>query len=99
RLLQMQYGIETNGENWGTNILLNNNTREQDFNNEIAQGIETNTLIIGLDLSYQFFHNMYIDLNYFYRNQNSEDNAFDLKTNYIGGGVRVNLNRDSRGDF
>ncbi|MFT4667278.1 MAG: hypothetical protein ACI8YQ_003751 [Polaribacter sp.] len=99
RLIQMQYGIDNDTTNWGTNILLNYNTREQDFNNETAQGIKTTTQIIGLDISYQVFHNMYIDLNYFYRNQNSEDDAFDLKNNYIGGGIRVNLNRSRKGEF
>jgi Capsule assembly protein Wzi len=99
RLIQMQYGIDNDTTNWGTNILLNNETREQEYDNETAQGIKTTTQIIGFDISYQLFHNMYIDLNYFYRNQNSEEDRFDLKTNYIGGGVRINLSRFRRGDF
>ncbi len=99
RLINMQYGIDTDSTNWGSNILLNNNSREQEYDNKTTQGIKTTTQIIGLDISYQVFHNMYIDLNYFYRNQNSEDDRFDLKNNYIGGGIRVNLNRSRKGEF
>lgn len=99
RFINMQYGIDGDTTNWGTNILLNNKTREQEYNNETAQGIKTTTQILGLDISYQIFHNMFIDLNYFYRNQNSENDDFDLKNNYFGGGIRVNLNRSRKGEF
>ncbi len=99
RFLQIDFGLDSDTTNWGTNILLNNETREQDYNNDTAQGIATTTRIIGLEASYQLFHNMYIDLIYFYRNQNSEVDQYDRQTNYVGGGVRVNLGKWRRGDF
>ena len=67
--------------------------------NDTAQGIQTTTRIIGLEASYQLFHNMYVDLIYFYRDQNSEEERYDLKSSYIGGGLRINLGKFRRGDY
>ena len=99
RLITANFGEDRDSTNWGTNILLSNRTKEQEYNNEIGQGINTTTLIAGVDISYQLFHNMFIDLTYFYRNKNSEDNLLDSQTSYIGGGIRVNLARNRRHDF
>jgi hypothetical protein len=73
-------------------------TRVLDFGNEIGQGVKTNTLLIGLDVSYQLYHNMYIDAHFFYRKMDSENDALDNTTNYIGGGFRMNIGK-TRMDF
>lgn len=93
RWIHINYGQDPNEQNFGSNVLIPHGTREMDFGNETGQGINTNVNIIGLELSYQFFHNMYFDLHYFYRNENAEVDEFDLQTNYFGGGVRINFNR------
>ncbi len=94
RIIAAEYGEDPNGLNYGSNLLLPNSTRVQDFDNEIGQGINTQTTIIGLNLSYQLAHNVFLDANYFYRNSNIIDNNLDLITQYIGGGIRVNLARE-----
>ena len=99
RLVRANFGEDRDSTNWGTNILLSNRTKEQDYNNKVGQGINTTTIITGVDISYQLFHNMFIDFTYFYRNKDSEDNLLDTKTSYIGGGIRVNLARNRRNDF
>jgi hypothetical protein len=91
RLLFMNYGEDSDTTNWGGNILLPYETREMDYGNEIGQGIGTNTFLIGVDLSYELFHNIYLDLHYFYRKQDSQDPKRDLITNYVGGGFRMNI--------
>lgn len=91
RFLLINYGEEGADTNWGTNILLPHTTREMDFGNEIGQGIGTNVAIFGLDVSYQILHNIYIDLHYFYRKQNSDLAERNRTTNYIGGGFRMNI--------
>jgi len=48
-------------------------------------------LIGGLDISYELRHNLNLDLNYFYRKKNSEEDALDLTTSYFGGGIRLNF--------
>ncbi len=91
RMMFMNYGEDADTTNWGGNILLPYTTREMDYGNEIGQGIGTNTFLVGVDLSYELFHNIYIDLHYFYRKQDSEDPRRNLITNYIGGGFRMNI--------
>ena len=78
-------------QNWGGNILLNYKTRENDLGNFIGQGNRATTLLGGLDVSYMFYHNMYADLHFFYRNKASELDQFDLKNMYVGAGIRVNM--------
>ena len=84
-------GGDSDTTNWGTNLLLSHNSREQDFNNEVGQGISTKLTIVGLDVSYQIKHNLYIDLNYFYRKNDSAVDELDRTTSYLGGGVRWNF--------
>lgn len=91
RLLFMNYGEDAANTNWGTDINLPHTSRQMDFNNEIGQGIGTNTLLLGIDISYQLFHNGYIDLHYFYRKQDSDLDNRDRTTSYIGGGFRMNI--------
>lgn len=98
RFLVMNYGEDTATENWGSNILTPNGMRERDYDNEIGQGVGTNTIIIGLDASYQIYHNMYIDAHFFYRKMDSDNDALDNTTNYIGGGFRMNIGK-TRMDF
>jgi hypothetical protein len=98
RFLAMNYGEDTATENWGKSVLLSYQSRVQDFGNEIGQGVGTNTIIIGLDASYQIYHNMYLDAHFFYRKMDSENDALDNTTNYIGGGFRMNIGK-SRMDF
>ncbi len=93
RFIHVNYGLDSDSLNYGNNILLSNRTRGPDYGNETSQGIKTTTQILGLDLSYQVFHNMYVDLHYFYRKQDADVDQYDQNTSYIGGGVRVNFAR------
>ena len=99
RLINANYGEDERDSNVGSNLLLPSSSKTTgDYGNEIGQGINTQTLLFGLDVSYRLAHNIYLDLNYFYRNQNSASDLLDLKTQYLGGGIRINLDR-MRMDF
>lgn len=98
RLIAAQTGEDTADTNWGSNLLLSNNTRELEYGNTIGQGIGADILLFGVDISYQLFHNMYIDLEYFYRNKDSDLDERDLMTQYFGGGIRINIAKE-RWDF
>ncbi len=98
RLINMELGEDAPGMNYGNNILLPNVTRIADYGNELGQGIGSQINIIGLDASYQLFHNIFFDINFFYRKKDSDNNALDLTTRYIGGSIRANINRQ-RWDF
>ncbi len=82
------YGTDPSGFNLGSNILLPYTTRSQDYGNFIGQGIKTTVSAIGLDASYEVFHNYFIDVQAMWR-QTSTDIKKDQ--HYLGGGIRVNL--------
>ena len=46
---------------------------------------------LSLDVSYQFAHNYFVDLNFLYRNADADIDELDIETKYLGGGLRVNL--------
>lgn len=98
RLILAEFGEDADSTNWGGNLLLNNDSREQDFGNEIGQGINAKSVLAGIDLSYQLRHNVFLDLYYFYRKKDSEDDKLDQNVQYFGGGVRVNIGKQ-RMDF
>jgi hypothetical protein len=91
RLMFMNYGEDEENTNWGSNLNISHNDREMDFGNEIGQGIGTYTILLGIDLSYQLYHNMCIDFHYFYRKQDSDLDERDKTTSYFGGGFRMNI--------
>lgn len=98
RLIFANFGEDQDSTNFGGNILLSNRTRNADFNNETGQGVEANTVLFGLDISYQLGHNIFLDLNYAYRRMDSELDARDNTFQYFGGGFRMNIGRQ-RYDF
>jgi hypothetical protein len=45
-------GVDTGSSNWGQNVFLSYQTREQEFDNRIAQGVETRIMWVEWNLSY-----------------------------------------------
>ena len=97
RLIYAAYGIDAEGENWGTNLLLPSTSRQSELGNEIGQGIPINSTIAGLDVRYQLFHNAFLELQYFQRTQ-EVNSAVSTTDRYFGGGFRMNI-VPSRMDF
>lgn len=91
RIVSAKYGQDPTGKNYGSNVLILSSLRENDYGNSIGQGIETNLLSLGLDISHQFYHNYFFDLNVLYRKADADLDALDINTMYIGGGLRVNM--------
>ncbi len=98
RLIQATAGEDGPGQNWGGNLLLSSDTREQSYDNEIAQGVTAEILLAGIDVSYMVSHNVFLELEYFYRNKDSEDDDRDDRVQYFGGGIRINIGKQ-RLDF
>lgn len=98
RSIRAETADDGNAENWGSNLLLPDVTRQQEFGNEIGQGIGAVLELQGLELTYQPAHNVFLELTYFNRNKNSEDDTLDKTTSYIGLGLRVNVGK-VRWDF
>jgi hypothetical protein len=91
RVISAKYGQNPENENLGSNILLVTGTRVRDNGNFIGQGIETNLLSFGLDVTYQFYHNYFFDAHFLYRKADAELDELDIDTKFIGAGLRVNI--------
>jgi hypothetical protein len=93
RLFYMQYGENINGENYGKNILEPSSSRVQDEGVTLLQGDRVNTSLIHMTISYQVFHNMFVDGIFSSRNAASDTGEFDSDTFYAGIGLRINMKR------
>ena len=90
RFILTQYGDELDGSNWGGNILKPSESKEQEFGNTIGQGENVDVQLIGLEASYMFYHNYFLDLKLLLRSQESVLEQFSFETNYVSFGLRVN---------
>ncbi|HAA17176.1 MAG TPA: hypothetical protein DCE41_37865 [Cytophagales bacterium] len=55
------YGTDTTGSNWGTNLLLNYDTRERQFDNEIGQGVRTLWGMGEFRVNYMIWHQCFLE--------------------------------------
>ena len=95
RLIWSGSGDNPRGENYGANPLLGNDSRIADYGNFTGQGAAATTWFAALDASWQWYHNMYLDLKILFRRKNSADERLDLETRLLTLGIRMNMwNRD-----
>ncbi|MBI1223999.1 MAG: hypothetical protein GC192_02065 [Bacteroidetes bacterium] len=90
RFISAKFGEDGTNQNWGGDILLDYDTREMDFGNEIGQGIGTTTNLFGIDISYEIWHNLNLDAHYFYRKKESSLKERNELNSYFGLGIRWN---------
>ncbi|HMQ62589.1 MAG TPA: hypothetical protein PKE06_18060, partial [Flavilitoribacter sp.] len=93
RLIMASFGEDADSTNYGSNPILPNKLREADYGNEIGQGIHANTVLFGFDAAYQVAHNLFVDLEFFTRKKDSEEDVRDTLDRYIGLGIRLNIGR------
>jgi hypothetical protein len=88
------YGTdEADSINWGKEVMKSYIDRQQDYNNEIGQGLSTNFTYADLTLSYQIMHNMFIDVRGVYRDVVNEQAARNRNTTHLSLGFRWNMAR------
>ncbi|MDH5366398.1 MAG: hypothetical protein OEW67_05380 [Cyclobacteriaceae bacterium] len=87
------YGADSTGVNWGGDVLKDYNTREQEFKNDIGQGISNTLMLFDFTLTYQFKHNLFIDLKQVIRNNESEIDIQDQNTSYTSLALRLNISK------
>jgi hypothetical protein len=90
-LLWAQQGNDLPNQNWGGHILLPNGTREQEYGNELLQGLRSETSFARLRLSYAFMHNGYLELEAIQRIKTWESTYQEERLFYFGGGIRLNV--------
>lgn len=95
RAMMTSYGEDGPGDNFGNNILLINDSRNMDYGNETGQGLETDIMMLGIDISYQMMYNYYLDAQLLYRRSDSEAIDRTIDTKYVGIGLRVNMAKEN----
>lgn len=98
RFINAYKGEDAYDLDYGGNILIPNSQKVSQDGNELLQGVFTQTQFYALDISYQLSHNLFLDLHVLLRDRASESPDYVRKTNYFGGGVRLNMGQ-ARMDF
>lgn len=91
RTLLARTGEDPPGENWGTNPLLSNASRVRDYQNHIGQGIPTHIRLFGVDLSWQWKHNLFWEAQILWRTKRSAQPERNLETRLFTLGLRWNV--------
>lgn len=83
-----RYGMDPAGLNYGSNIFLSYNTRFQDYDNHIGQGLKTDLTFLEAKVSYLLNpkYNLRIELGGVYRNEKSVE--FTRNTKLVTFGLR-----------
>lgn len=84
-------GLDSTGTNYGGDIFLDYETREYDYGNTTGQGFKTHIQLADMMVTYQLKHNIFADLRYIYRLEKCKLHQYDLKTQYITLGLRMNF--------
>jgi hypothetical protein len=97
RIMVSQQGLDDSTSDWGGNIFINYNKRQQEYNNRILQGLHNNIVNFSLTASYELAHNLYVDLSYLKRkNWGGYPEYWNLpneNTGFFSLGLRWNMGR------
>ncbi len=91
KVIVIKTGRDGTGENWGGNILKDNTTREQDFNNIIAQGIQQDIMYGSFTGSWMLKHNLFIDAMLITRDSKSADPLYQNNSTITTLSLRWNI--------
>lgn len=98
KLIRARSGADRDSTNWGGNILLDDRTRELDYNNTLRQGVPTELLVADVIASYQLWHNIFVDLRYLRRTRTAPEVQLGEKTSFASLALRWNI-RQRNYDF
>jgi hypothetical protein len=91
KLVLTETGRDTTGVNWGGDILKSSQTRQQEYNNEIGQGISNDILFGSLSISWMLKHNLFIDANVIVRKSESPLPLYNNNTTITSLALRWNI--------
>lgn len=84
-------GKDNTNENWGSDILKSNRSRQQNEGNTIGQGVATNILFFDFTASYMLRHNFFVDFKQVIRTSESTLPAYNNKTSLTSLALRINI--------
>lgn len=91
RWIHARTGENSMSENWGGLPLLSYNGRLQEYGNVTGQGIASTLNLFAGDVSWQWRHNLFVDLKAILRYKNSVDDTRDLHSQIVSLGLRMNV--------
>jgi len=93
KLVISDYGEDEENTNWGKDVMKSYSTREQEYGNSIGQGLATKLNYFNFTTTYQFKHNVFVDLDFVTHNVNSELPLVNKDVFYAGIHFRWNIPR------
>lgn len=87
----IQTGLDTGSSNWGSNIREPYFTFERETGNVVGQGVKTTYLISEFVFSYMVKHNLFVDVQFTYRNVTSDWQKYESQTFNPAIAIRWNI--------
>lgn len=84
-------GLDGPNENWGGDILKNNQTRQQEYHNAIGQGVAQRITYGNVLASYQVRHNVFLDFHFLFRQSESDLPAANVNSTATSVALRWNI--------
>lgn len=91
KLSLIKIGRDTTGVNWGSDLLKRSNTRQQEFNNTIGQGVANDILTGSFTASWMLKHNFFIDASIVLRRSESPVAFYHNNTTISSLALRWNI--------
>ena len=91
KLIYASYGLDTLNSNWGQDILKDYNTRQQNYNNTVGQGVATTLSFFDFTASYMLKQNAFVDLKAIHRKQDSAEPTFNQSSTIYSIAFRWNI--------
>jgi hypothetical protein len=91
KLVFTDIGRDTTGVNWGSDIMKDYRTRQQEYNNKIGQGVENNVLFGSFTASWQIRHNLFADASVILRQSKSPAAVYNNNTSITSLALRWNI--------
>ena len=90
-LMLAKKGTDEDGKNWGGNILKGYDSRFQEYNNVIGQGVATTTTYAEMRASYMMRHNFFVDARLMMRKVSSPLASLNNNITMATIGIRLNI--------
>ena len=95
-MMYWKQGLDTGSRSFGGNIFLPNTPpyRQGDYGYDLISGIESNTTLASLFLTYEFRENLFVEATLVYRKSDVPLNSsLSTNTTIMSAGIRWNLHR------
>ena len=91
KLVFTNIGRDSTNVNWGSDILKDNSTRQQEYDNKIGQGLSNDIIFGTLTASWHLKHNLFIDASFMLRKSECELPLYNNNTTISSLALRWNI--------